>query len=87
MLEIRKIGEDFYLVNGEYTASSFNEAILIAYKNKKKIKGFEVYCMKISFWENLKNKLNYPFKLLKSWMWFYGHIKNSFGYSSSRKEC
>jgi hypothetical protein len=68
MLEIRKIGEDFYLVNGEYTASSFNEAILIAYKNKEKIKGFEVYCMEISFWENLKNKLNYPFKLLKSWM-------------------
>lgn len=68
MLEIRKIGEDFYLVNGEYTASSFNEAILIAYKNKEKIKGFKVYCMKISFWENLKNKLNSPFKLLKSWM-------------------
>ena len=68
MLEIRKIGENFYLVNGEYTASSFNEAILIAYKNKEKIKGFKVYCMKISFWENLKNKLNSPFKLLKSWM-------------------
>lgn len=68
MLEIRKIGEDFYLVNGEYTASSFNEAILIAYKNKEKIKGFKVYCIKISFWENLKNKLNSPFKLLKSWM-------------------
>ncbi|WP_405351982.1 hypothetical protein [Fusobacterium animalis] len=68
MLQIRKIGENFYLVNGEYTASSFNEAVLIAYKNKEKIKGFKVNCMKITFWENLKNKLNYPFKVLKSWL-------------------
>ena len=67
MLEIRKIGEYFYLVGGEYTASSFNEAVVIAYKNKK-IKGFKVDCMEISFWENLKNKLNYPFKFLESWM-------------------
>ena len=87
MLEIRKIGENFYLVNGEYTASSFNEAVVIAYKNKEKIKGFEVDCMEISFWENLKHKLNFPFRLLESWMWFYGYTKNSFGCSSSRKEC
>jgi len=66
MLEIRKIGEDFYLVNGEYIASNLNEAVVVAYENKEKIKGFEVDCMEISFWENLKNKLNYPFKLLKS---------------------
>jgi len=26
MLDIKKIGENFYLVNSEYTASSFNEA-------------------------------------------------------------
>ena len=87
MLEIRKIGEDFYLVNGEYTASSFNEAILIAYKNKEKIKGFEVDYIKISFWERLKYKLNFPFLLLESWMWSCGYTKNSFGCSSSRKEC
>jgi hypothetical protein len=68
LLDIKKIGENFYLVNGEYTASSFNEAVVIAYEKKEKIKGFEVYCIKISFWENLKNKLNYPFKLLESWM-------------------
>jgi hypothetical protein len=67
MLEIRKIGENFYLVNGEYTASSFNEAVVIAYKNKK-IKGFEVDCMEISFWKKLKHKLNFPFLLLEAWM-------------------
>ena len=38
MLEIRKIGEDFYLVNGEYIASNFNEAVVVAYENKEKIK-------------------------------------------------
>lgn len=68
MLEIRKIGKNFYLVNGEYTASNFNEAVIIAYKNKEKIKGFEVDCIKISFWERLKYKLNFPFLLLESWM-------------------
>lgn len=68
MLEIRKIGEDFYLVNGEYIASNFNEAVVVAYENKEKIKGFEVDCMKISFWENLKHKLNFPFRLLENWM-------------------
>lgn len=67
MLDIKKIEENFYLVNSEYTASSFNEAVIIA-NTGKKIKGFEVDCMKSSFWKNLKNKLNYPFKVLESWM-------------------
>ena len=35
----------------------------------------------------LKRNFNKIFDKLESWMWFYGHIKNSFGYSSSRKEC
>ena len=68
MLEIRKIGKNFYLVNGEYTASNFNEAVIIAYKNKEKIKGFEVDYIKISFWKKLKHKLNFPFRLLENWM-------------------
>lgn len=68
MLEIKKIWGDTYLVNGEYLTQDFNQAIVLAYENKEKIKGFEVDCMKISFLENLKNKLNYPFKVLKSWM-------------------
>ena len=67
MLEIRKIGENFYLVNGEYTASSFNEAVIIA-NTGKKIKGFEVEYKEVSFWKNLKNKLNFPFAILESWM-------------------
>ena len=68
MLEIRKIREDFYLVNGEYIASNLNEAVVVAYENKEKIKGFEVDCMEISFWENLKHKLNFHFRLLENWM-------------------
>ena len=67
MLDIKKIGENFYLVNSEYIASSFNEAVIIA-NTGRKIKGFEVECIKVSFWKNLKNKLNYPFKILESWM-------------------
>jgi len=67
MLDIKKIGENFYLVNSEYTASNFNEAVIIA-NTGRKIKGFEVECIKVSFWKNLKNKLNYPFKILESWM-------------------
>ena len=34
MLEIRKISENFYLVDGEYTASNFNDAVIIANQNK-----------------------------------------------------
>lgn len=67
MLDIKKIGENFYLVNSEYTASNFNEAVIIANKGKK-IKGFEVEYNEVSFWNNLKNKLNFPFLLLESWM-------------------
>lgn len=52
MLEIRKISENFYLVDGEYTASTFNDAVIIANQSKGKI----------------KNKLNLPFLLLESWM-------------------
>ena len=68
MLEIRKIWGDTYLVNGEHLTQDFNEAVVIAYENKEKIKGFEVDCMEISFWENLKHKLNFPFRLLENWM-------------------
>ena len=68
MLEIRKISENFYLVDGEYTASNFNDAVIIANQNKEKIKNFELGYMEISFWEKLKNKLNFPFLLLESWM-------------------
>jgi hypothetical protein len=68
LLDIKKVGENFYLVNGEYTASSFNEAVVIAYEKKEKIKGFEVDYMGNSFWKNLKNKLNFPFIVLESWM-------------------
>lgn len=67
LLDIKKIGENFYLVNGEYTASSFNEAVVLAYENKK-MKNFEVDYMEISFLEKFKNKINFIFKLLESWM-------------------
>jgi len=70
MLEIRKISENFYLIDGEYTASNFNDAVIIANQNKEKIKNFELGYMEISFWEKLKNKLNFPFLLLESWMWY-----------------
>ena len=68
MLEIRKIWGDTYLVNGEHLTQDFNEAVLLAYKNKKKIKKFEVDYMEISFWENLKNKIDFIFTILESWM-------------------
>ena len=68
MLEIRKISENFYLIDGEYTASNFNDAVIIANQNKEKIKNFELGYMEISFWEKLKNKLNFAFLLLESWM-------------------
>ena len=67
MLEIRKIWRDTYLVNGEYLTQDFNQAVMLAYENKK-IKNFEVDYMEISFLENLKNKINFIFKLLESWM-------------------
>ena len=67
MLEIRKIGKNFYLVGGEYTASTYSQAVIIANKNNR-IKGFTVESMQCSFWKNLKNKLNFPFKVLESWM-------------------
>lgn len=68
MLEIRKIWGDTYLVNGEHLTQDFNEAVLLAYKNKEKIKKFEVDYMEISFWENLKNKIDFIFTILESWM-------------------
>ena len=68
LLNIKKVGENFYLVNGEYTASSFNEAVVIAYENKEKIKIFEVESAETTFWKKIKNKLNFPFLLLESWM-------------------
>ena len=52
MVNIRKIWGDTYLVNGEHLTQDFNEAVVIAYENKEKI----------------KNKLNFPFLLLESWM-------------------
>ncbi|CAN2327124.1 hypothetical protein NCTC15132_09735 [Fusobacterium sp. oral taxon C10] len=68
MLEIKKIWGDTYLVNGEYLTQDFNQAVVLAYENKEKIKNFEVDYMEISFWENLKNKINFIFKILESWM-------------------
>ena len=68
LLNIKKVGENFYLVNGEYTASSFNEAVVIAYENKEQIKNFEVEYAETTFWKKIKNKLNFPFLLLESWM-------------------
>ena len=68
MLEIKKIWGDTYLVNGEYLTQEFNQAVVLAYENKEKIKNFEVDYMEISFWENLKNKINFIFKILESWM-------------------
>ena len=68
LLNIKKVGENFYLVNGEYTASSFNEAVVIAYENKEKIKNFEVEYAETTFWKKIKNKLNFLFLLLESWM-------------------
>jgi len=35
----------------------------------------------------LKRNFNKIFDKLESWMWFYGYTKNSFGCSSSGKEC
>ena len=67
MLEIKKIWGDTYLVNGEYLTQDFNQAVVLAYENKK-IKNFEVDYMEIRFLENLKNKINFIFKLLESWM-------------------
>ncbi|WP_338952374.1 hypothetical protein [Fusobacterium nucleatum] len=67
MLEIRKIWGDTYLVNGEYLTQDFNQAVVLAYE-KKKMKNFEVDYIEISFLENLKNKINFIFKLLESWM-------------------
>ena len=68
MQEIKKIWGDTYLVNGEYLTQDFNQAVVLAYENKEKIKNFEVDYMEISFWENLKNKINFIFKILESWM-------------------
>ncbi|WP_339002124.1 hypothetical protein KST09_03420 [Fusobacterium animalis] len=67
MLEIKKIWGDTYLVNGEYLTQDFNQAVMLAYENKK-MKNFEVDYMEISFLENLKNKISFIFKLLESWM-------------------
>ena len=35
MLEIKKIWGDTYLVNGEYLTQDFNQAVVLAYENKK----------------------------------------------------
>lgn len=67
MLNIKKIGESFYLINGEYIANTYSQAVIIANKDIKG-KGFVIDYAKVSFWKNLKNKLNFPFALLESWM-------------------
>ena len=67
MLDIKKIWRDTYLVNGEHLTQDYNQAVIIANKGKK-IKGFEVEYKEVSFWKNLKNKLNFPFAILESWM-------------------
>ena len=35
MLEIKKIWGDTYLVDGEYLTQDFNQAVVLAYENKK----------------------------------------------------
>ena len=67
MLNIKKIWGDTYLVNGEYLTQDYNQAVIIANKGKK-IRNFEVDYMETTFWKRLKNKLNFPFLLLESWM-------------------
>ena len=67
MLDIKKIWGDTYLVNGEYLTQDYNQAVIIA-NTGKKIRGFELKCMKVSFWKNLKKKLNFPFAILENWM-------------------
>ena len=78
MLSIRKIGESFYLVGGEYIVSNFNEAVIIANQNNQ-INGFSVKFMQANLRSYLKFKIkkifksiwyciNYPFKKLESWM-------------------
>lgn len=68
MIDIRKIWGDTYLVNGEYLTQDFNEAVVMVYENKEKIRNFEVCYTENSFWKNLKKKLNFPFVILESWM-------------------
>lgn len=63
MLSIRKIGESFYLVGGEYTASTYSQAVIIANK-KNKIKGFEVDYMQVSLRRYLKFKAKKLIKIL-----------------------
>ena len=48
MLEIKKIWGDTYLVNGEYLTQDFNEAVVLAYENKEKMK-------KLVKFENISN--------------------------------
>lgn len=67
MLDIKKIWRDTYLVNGEHLTQDYNQAVIIANKGKK-IRNFEVDYMETTFWKRLKNKLNFPFLLLESWM-------------------
>nr|DAQ47025.1 MAG TPA: hypothetical protein [Caudoviricetes sp.] len=67
MLDIKKIWGDTYLVNGEHLTQDYNQAVIIANKGKK-IRNFEVDYMETTFWKRLKNKLNFPFLLLESWM-------------------
>lgn len=67
MLDIKKIWGDTYLVNGEHLTQDYNQAVIIANKGKK-IRNFEVDYMETTFWKRLKNKFNFPFLLLESWM-------------------
>lgn len=54
MLEIRKIGENLWLVNREYLANDYSKAVVIANKGKK-INGFTINKSKKSkFLEKLK---------------------------------
>ncbi len=75
MLQIRKIWGDTYLVNGEYLTQDYNQAVIIA-NTEKKIKGFEVECMELSFKGYFKFKrlvkilwccINKPIDLLLEW--------------------
>lgn len=63
MLQIRKIWGDTYLVNGEYITQNYNQAVIIA-NTGKKIKGFEVDCMELSFKGCFKFKVKRLVKIL-----------------------
>jgi hypothetical protein len=68
MLDIKKIWGDTYLINGEHLTQDYNQAVIIANKGNSMKYFIPIGSKKCSFWKNLKNKLNFPFIVLESWM-------------------